>query len=68
MTERTAANLVLTALLVVLLASCFVLKALHASDDAMVVAYLVVLSVGGLSSGRIAVHYSEKRPSERERR
>ena len=68
MTERTAANLVLATLIAILMGAVFALKALHASDDAIVVAYIVVLSVGGFSAGQITVHYSERRPSKHSRR
>jgi hypothetical protein len=68
MTERTAIILLFTALNVVLVAAILILGALGAGDQAIAFAYLVVLSVGGLSCGSIVVHYADKPSSERDRR
>ena len=65
MTERTAILLVYAAMLLVLGVAFIVLDAIHASDHASVVAFIVVLCVGTDIGSRVGLHYENKSSSKR---
>jgi hypothetical protein len=68
MSERAALILLISGLVLVLLAAVVVLEAMHAGGDTGSFVYLAVLSAGGISCGRVVVHYADKASSKHDRR
>jgi hypothetical protein len=68
MTERTALILVFAAMSVAVLAVMFGLSLLHASDELIAYASILVGLVGADRAATVAVHYSRKRRAAEQRR
>jgi hypothetical protein len=65
MTERTAILLVYAAMVVATMTALVGLKALHASNDAIVLVCLVILCVAADTGSRVGLHYANKSSSKR---
>jgi len=62
MSLRTAIILLFSGASVVLLAALYGLTALHASDEVIVLAYVVVLIASSFTSSLVVMRYGGKRP------
>ena len=68
MTEKTAVILVFVAMAVAVGIATAAVRLLHAGDQALVFACIVILCVGADTSSRVVIHYSDKASAQRRRR